>query len=190
MGAKIEFEDTELEGLKIVHPFVLCDERGYFMKTYEKEVFAEHGIFIENSEDLTTYSKKNVIRGMHFQTEFPQAKYITVSIGKIYDVVIDIRKNSSTFGMWRGIELSEENKLGLFIPKGFAHGFRALTDCVKFHYKCGGKYVPDKECGILWNDKELGIDWGKPDGAPIVSERDKYLLTFKEFCDQYGGLPV
>ena len=187
MKARIEFENTEIDGLKIIHPLVVFDERGFLMKTYEKEVFAENGITLGNSEDITTCSKKNVIRGMHFQFDHPQDKYITVSIGKIYDVVVDLRRDSKTFGKWKGILLSEENKLGVYIPKGFAHGFRVLSDVVKFHYRCGGKYMPDFDSGIIWNDEKIGIDWGSMENPPLLSERDKTLLTFQEFCEKHGG---
>lgn len=187
MSTKIEFENTEIQGLKIVHPLVIFDERGFLMKTYEKEIFSENGVTLENSEDLTTYSKKNVIRGMHFQLDFPQDKYITVSVGKIYDVVVDLRRNSETFGKWKGIELSAENQLGVYIPKGFAHGFRVLSDVVKFHYRCGGKYIPNSDSGIIWNDNQIGIDWGIMESPPILSERDQKLLTFQEFCERHGG---
>lgn len=190
MNQKFEIEDTEFEGLKIVHPFVAYDERGFFMKTYEREFFASHGIVLNNDEDMTTCSRQNVVRGMHFQLKYPQDKYITVSIGTIYDVVVDLRKGSQTFGRWKGIELSDENKLGFYIPAGFAHGFVAVSELVKFHYRCGGKYMPEYDSGILWNDKDIGIAWSYLKGKPIVSERDKALMSFQEFCQKYQGLEV
>ena len=188
MNQKFEIEDTEFKGLKIVHPFVSYDERGFFMKTYEREFFASHGIFLKNDEDMTTCSKKNVIRGMHFQTQAPQDKYITVSVGTIYDVVVDLRKDSQTFGQWKGIELSEENKLGFYIPAGFAHGFLAVSELVKFHYRCGGKYIPGADSGIRWDDPDIGIDWKYLSDDPVISERDKSLMTFQEFCQKHQGL--
>ncbi len=188
MKQEFSIEETEFEGLKIIHPFIAYDERGFFMKTYEKDFFAEHGIVLNNYEDMTTCSKKGVIRGLHFQLQSPQDKYITVSVGKIYDVVVDLRKGSKTFGKWKGIELSEENKLGFYIPRGFAHGFQALSDIVKFHYRCGEKYIPEADTGIRWDDAEIGVDWKNTETSPILSERDKHLMTFREFCEKYEGL--
>lgn len=188
MIQKFEMEDTEFEGLKIVHPFVAYDERGFFMKTYEREFFASHGIVLNNAEDMTSYSRKNVIRGMHFQTKNPQDKYITVAMGTVYDVVVDLRKGSKTFGRWKGIELSDENKLGFYIPAGFAHGFLAVSESVKFSYRCGAKYMPDYDSGICWNDPDIGIDWKYLEGEPIISEKDKGLMTFREFCEKHQGL--
>lgn len=188
MNQKFKIEDTEFEGLKIIHPFVAYDERGFFMKTYEREFFASHGIVLNNAEDMISYSRKNVIRGMHFQTKNPQDKYITVSVGTIYDVVVDLRKGSETFGKWKGIELSEENKLGFYIPAGFAHGFLAVSEAVKFHYRCGQKYEPDYDSGIRWDDPDIGIDWKYLKEEPIISERDKGQMSFQEFCEKYQGL--
>lgn len=188
MNQKFEIEDTEFDGLKIIHPFISYDNRGFFMKTYEREIFAAHGIILNNDEDITTSSKKNVIRGMHFQVKYPQNKYITVSIGTIYDVVIDLRKSSKTFGKWKGIELSDENKLGFYIPSGFAHGFLAVSELVKFHYRCGGKYMPVYDCGIRWDDSDIGIDWQHLKGKPIISKRDNELMSFQEFCKIYQGI--
>lgn len=188
MNQKFEIEDTEFDGLKIIHPFISYDNRGFFMKTYEREIFAAHGIILNNDEDITTSSKKNVIRGMHFQVKYPQNKYITVSIGTIYDVVIDLRKSSKTFGKWKGIELSDENKLGFYIPSGFAHGFLAVSELVKFHYRCGGKYMPVYDCGIRWDDPDIGIDWQHLKGKPIISKRDNELMSFQEFCKIYQGI--
>lgn len=188
INQEFEIEDTEFKDLKIIHPFIVYDQRGFFMKTYEREFFKANGIVLNNCEDMTTFSKKGVIRGLHFQTECPQDKYITVSIGKIYDVVVDLRKNSKTFGKWKGIELSEKNKLGFYIPRGFAHGFMALSDTVKFHYRCGEKYISLADSGIRWNDPDIGIVWKDIGEEPILSERDQNLMSFKMFCEKYGGL--
>lgn len=188
MNQQFEIEDTEFEGLKIIHPFVAYDARGFFMKTYERDFFASHDIVLNNDEDITTCSCRNVIRGMHFQYKYPQDKYITVSIGTIYDVVVDLRRGSETFGQWKGIELSEENKLGFYIPAGFAHGFLAVSELVKFHYRLGGRYMPGYDSGIRWDDKDLGIEWKHLQGEPIISERDLGLMGFREFCDKYQGL--
>ena len=188
MNQQFGVENTEIEGLKIIHPFVVYDDRGYFMKTYEKDFFAANGIILENYEDMLTCSKKGVIRGLHFQTIRPQDKYIMVYVGKIYDVVVDLRKGSKTFGKWKGIELSEENKLGLYIPRGFAHGFMALSEQVKFQYRCGEKYMPNADSGIRWDDPDIGVQWRTLETDPIISERDKKLMSFANFCNVYGGL--
>lgn len=189
MIKQFEFEETGIEGLKLIHPFIATDERGYFMKTFHNELFQKNGIFLNSVEDMTSMSHKGVIRGLHFQTKYSQDKFIRVSQGEIYDVVVDLRKNSKTFGEWRGFYLSEENLLSLYIPSGFAHGFIALGDKVVFHYRCGQPYVPDYDSGIIWNDEKLGIDWpiSKVDKL-IVSEKDKNLQTYEEFLKNVGGL--
>lgn len=189
MEEKYLIEETGFEGLRLIHPFFVCDERGYFMKTFERKPFLDKGIELELFEEITTYSRKGVIRGMHFQAEKAQDKYITVPYGCIYDVVVDLRKNSITFGQWKSFELSEENRLGLYIPKGFAHGFSVLSDeGAKVQYRCGEEYFPETENGILWNDEDLRIEWKGVLEQPIISQRDYNLLSFKDFQKKYGAL--
>ena len=189
MIQKFEFEQTGIEGLQVIHPFVAYDERGFFMKTYERRIFEEHGIFLENAEDMTSYSKKGVLRGMHFQTQHSQDKLIRVLHGEVWDVAVDLRKGSETYGEWRGFYLSGENKLSVYIPQGFAHGFLALTDDVIFSYRCGQLYYPNYDSGIVWNDETLKVDWPIDRVENIIlTDKDKQLQTFKEFDVKYQGL--
>lgn len=177
-----KFESTTIDGLKVIHPFFAPDERGYFMKTYEREIFKANGIDMGNAEDMTSYSKKGVLRGLHFQTKYSQDKLIRVYYGEVYDVAVDLRKGSPTFGKWEGFRLSGENRLGLYIPSGFAHGYLALTDEVIFSYRCGQPYAPNYDSGIIWNDKELGVEWPINDiDNLIISPKDQKLQTFAEF---------
>lgn len=189
MIQKFEFEQTGIEGLQVIHPFVAYDERGFFMKTYERRIFEEHGIFLENAEDMTSYSKKGVLRGMHFQTQHSQDKLIRVLHGEVWDVAVDLRKESETYGEWRGFYLSGDNKLSVYIPQGFAHGFLALTDDVIFSYRCGQLYYPNYDSGIVWNDETLKVDWPIDRVENIIlTDKDKQLQTFKEFDVKYQGL--
>ena len=189
MIENFKVECTDIEGLQLIHPFVAYDERGFFMKTYEKEIFREHGIVLENAEDMTSYSKKGVLRGLHFQTQYSQDKLVRVLLGEAWDVAVDLRKDSKTFGMWRGFYLSDKNKLGVYIPSGFAHGVLALTDEVLFSYRCGKPYHPEYDTGIRWDDGTLQVEWplDKVDQL-IVSEKDKNLQSFQEFLDRTGNL--
>lgn len=186
---KFKFEKTEIEGLQLIHPFVAYDERGFFMKTYEKRLFEVNGIVLQNAEDMTSFSKKGVLRGVHFQTQNSQDKLVRVLHGEVWDVAVDLRKGSETYGKWKGFYLSEENKLSLYIPQGFGHGFLALSDQVIFSYRCGQLYYPNSDSGIRWNDESLGIEWPteKVDQI-IISEKDQKLQTFDEFKRRYGGL--
>lgn len=189
MIEKFAFEQTGIEGLQIIHPFVAYDERGFFMKTYERRIFEEHGIFLDNAEDMTSYSKKGVLRGLHFQTEHSQDKLIRVLHGEVWDVAVDLRKESKTYGQWRGFYLSQENKLSVYIPQGFAHGFLALTEEVIFSYRCGQLYYPNFDSGIVWNDETLIVDWPIDRVSNLIlSEKDKALQSFKEFDTKYKGL--
>jgi dTDP-4-dehydrorhamnose 3,5-epimerase len=185
---KFKIEDTDIEGVKLIHPFFAPDERGYFMKTYEREVFRENGIDMGNAEDMTSYSKKGVLRGLHFQTKYSQDKLCRVYYGEVYDVAVDLRKGSPTFGKWKGFLLSGENRLGLYIPSGFAHGYLALSDEVIFSYRCGQPYAPDFDSGIIWNDKDLGVAWPTENiDQLIISSKDQKLQTFAEFKSHSEG---
>lgn len=183
-----KFDSTTMDGLTLIHPFFAPDERGYFMKTYECEIFKKNGINMGNAEDMTSYSKKGVLRGLHFQTKYSQDKLIRVYYGEVYDVAVDLRKESPTFGQWEGFLLSGQNKLGLYIPSGFAHGYLALTDEVIFSYRCGQPYAPNYDSGIIWNDRDLGIEWPiKNTDNLIISSKDQKLQTFSEFKAQSEG---
>lgn len=185
---QFSIEKTSIEGLKIIHPFYAPDERGCFMKTYEREFFLTNGINMGNAEDMTSYSKKGVLRGLHFQTKYSQDKLIRVYHGEVYDVAVDLRKDSPTFGKWEGFYLSGENRLGLYIPSGFAHGYLALTEEVIFSYRCGQPYAPNFDSGIVWNDSELAIEWPIDSiNDLIISGKDRKLQTFAEFKASSNG---
>lgn len=149
----------EIEGLKVITPTVHGDNRGYFMETYNKREFFEAGIDVEFVQDNQSASKKGVLRGLHFQKEFPQDKLVRVIKGEVFDVAVDIRKGSKTFGKWFGVVLSEENKKQFFIPKNFAHGFLVLSDYAEFCYKCSDFWHPNDEGGLAWNDPKIAIEW-------------------------------
>lgn len=169
-----EFERQNIEDVILVKPKVFGDNRGFFMETYKKSDFVANGIDVEFTQDNHSKSTKGVLRGLHYQAKpYGQAKLVRCSKGRIYDVAVDIRKNSKTFGQYVKIELSEDNKNMLYIPVGFAHGFVALSDEVEILYKTSGEYAPQADRGILWCDKEINIDWGI-DFEPILSDKDKY----------------
>lgn len=175
-----EFERQKIEDVILVKPKVFGDNRGFFMETYKKTDFTNNGIAVEFCQDNHSKSTKGVLRGLHYQAKpYGQAKLVRCVKGKIFDVAVDIRKNSKTYGQYVKIELSEENKHMIFIPKGFAHGFVALTDNVEIIYKTSGEYVPQADRGILWNDKKINIDWGI-DFQPILSDKDKYQSELSE----------
>lgn len=175
-----EFEKQKIEDVILVKPKVFGDNRGFFMETYKKSEFFENGITAEFVQDNHSKSTKGVLRGLHFQAKpFGQAKLVRCTRGRIFDVAVDIRKNSKTFGQYVKVELSEENKNMLYIPNGFAHGFVALTDEVELMYKTSGEYAPSADRGILWNDKDINIDWNI-DFQPILSEKDKVQPNLKD----------
>lgn len=186
--AKINFEETGIPGMKLVHPFVAEDSRGYFAKFYEHQTFAENGISLVPFEENQSKSRKGTIRGLHFQKRFSQDKLIRVLQGEIFDVGVDLRKDSPTFGQWRGYKLSDTNNTLLYIPKGFAHGFLALRDDTIIHYLAGDKYDPDSDGGILWDDPDINVKWPLEDiDQLITSEKDQHLQSFKEFQKSFGG---
>lgn len=175
-----EFEKQKIEDVILIKPRVFGDNRGFFMETYKKSEFFANGITVEFVQDNHSKSTKGVLRGLHYQAKpFGQAKLVRCVRGKVYDVAVDIRKNSKTFGQYVKVELSEENKNMLYIPNGFAHGFVALTDEVELVYKTSGEYAPSADRGILWNDKDINIDW-EIDFQPILSGKDKVQLRFKD----------
>lgn len=170
---KITVETCEIEGLKIITPEVFGDSRGYFMETYHYEAYKEAGIPEIFVQDNQSASKKGVLRGLHFQIQFPQAKLVRVLRGEVFDVAVDLRKGSKTYGKWFGVILSEENKKQFFVPKNFAHGFLVLSDYAEFFYKCTEFYHPGDEGGIMYNDPDIGVEWPIPEGMELtLSERD------------------
>jgi len=176
--------ETPLKGLYIIEPKVFKDERGYFYESYNQKMFQNAGItdiFVQDNQSL---SQKNVIRGLHFQSPpYAQAKLVRVIRGAVLDVVVDIRKNSPTYGKHYAIELSEENFLMLYIPIGFAHGFATLEDNTIFAYKCSNFYNKESEDTILWNDPDLNINWNIQN--PILSEKDKKGKLFRDFISPF-----
>lgn len=167
------FHKTKIDGVVVVEPKIFGDSRGYFMETYRHEIFAGGGITPAFVQDNQSKSSKGVLRGLHFQKNYPQAKLVRVISGEVFDVAVDLRKGSPTYGQWVGEILSAENRRQLFVPRGFAHGFLVLSDSAEFAYKCDGYYRPDDEGGIIWNDPAINIDWPLDDiGEPVMSEKD------------------
>lgn len=167
---KFKFEMTEIEGVYVIEPSVYGDERGYFMETYSEEEFKEAGLDYNFVQDNQSSSRKGVLRGLHFQKEHPQAKLVRVISGEVFDVAVDLREGSDTYGKWTGILLSAENKKQLMIPRGFAHGFLVISDTAEFVYKCDDVYHPEDEGGVMYDS--CGIDWPEIDGELILSEKD------------------
>jgi len=169
----MEIIETKLKGCYIIKPKVFGDNRGYFAETYNKEKLMQAGINIDFIQDNQSFSSiKGTLRGLHLQKEpMAQSKLVRCTQGAVYDVAIDLREDSATYGEWVGVELSAENHTQLFIPKGFAHGFQTITDDVIFQYKVDNYYSKENEVGIIWNDPVIGIDW--PINEPILSEKDK-----------------
>ena len=181
--SNFNFIQTEIEGVIIVEPKVFGDSRGYFMETYEERKFAEGGITASFVQDNQSKSTKGVLRGLHFQKTHPQAKLVRVIKGEVYDVAVDLRKDSPTYGSYVGAVLSEENKKQFCIPRGFAHGFLVLSDEAEFVYKCDEFYHPEDEGGMMWNDPAVGIQWPLEGIGEIkLSEKDKVNPAFGSFC--------
>lgn len=168
-----------IEGLCVIEPAVHGDSRGYFMETYNQNDMREAGLDYNFVQDNQSMSTKGVLRGLHFQINYPQAKLVRVIKGCVFDVAVDMRKGSNTYGKWYGVELTDENKKQFLIPEGFAHGFLVLSDTAEFCYKVTDFYHPNDEGGIAWNDPEIGIDWHY-EGEPLLSEKDKKHPLLKE----------
>lgn len=180
MCMPFEFERQKIEDVILVKPKVFGDNRGFFMESYKKSEFFENGITVVFNQDNHSKSAKHVLRGLHFQkAPHGQAKLVRCSKGKIFDVAVDIRKNSKTFGKYVKVELSEDNKYMLYIPEGFAHGFVVLSEEAELLYKASGEYCPQADSGIMWNDSDINIDW-EIDFEPILSEKDKHQLNLKD----------
>ena len=170
---------TDIEGLIIIEPKIFEDERGYFFESFRKSMFEEINPEIKFVQENESKSAKNVLRGLHYQiSPYTQGKLVQVIVGKVWDIAVDLRKDSPTFGKWLGIQLSDKNKLQMYIPEGFAHGFLTLEDDTIFQYKCTNYYNKESERNIRWNDSDLNIDWRIEN--PIVSERDNKGIRFQE----------
>ena len=184
---KIKVTPCEIEGLYVIEPTVFKDERGYFVETYNQNDFKEAGLNMVFVQDNQSMSVKGVLRGLHYQKQFPQGKLVRAVRGEVFDVAVDLREGSETFGKWFGVELSAENKKQFFIPKNFAHGFIVLSDYAEFCYKVTDFYHPNDEGGLLWKDPEIGVEWPMPEGMTeadlILSDKDKVwggISTFKK----------
>jgi len=185
---QFEFQKTEIEDALLVTPFFADDNRGYFAKNYERSIYMSAGINREIAEEFETYSKHNVIRGLHFQTNYPQDKIVRCVNGQIFDVIVDLRKNSRTFGQWRGFVLNECDHKSLLIPQGCAHGFLVQSQSALVSYICAGKYYIEYDAGIVWDDPTLNIAWPIDEQCDVVlSDKDNKLMTFEMFILEHGG---
>ncbi len=184
---KIKVDTCEIEGLKIITPSVFGDSRGYFMETYQYNDFKEAGIGQVFVQDNQSSSRKGVLRGLHFQIDYPQDKLVRVIRGEVFDVAVDLRKGSPTFGKWHGEILTEENKKQFFIPKNFAHGFLVLSETAEFCYKCSDFYHANDEGGIYYADPEIGIEWPIPEGLELImSDKDTKWAGFSAYKENMG----
>ena len=173
---------TRLAGLVLIAPGVHGDERGFFMETYREEAWAQHGVATSFVQDNHSRSRRGTLRGIHFQTHPGQGKLVRCARGRIWDVVVDLRRGSETFGQWEAVELDDTEHLQLWIPVGFGHGFCVLSDVADVAYKCTTLYDPATEAGFRWDDPDVGIDW--PDVDPILSERDRTAPALAEIADE------
>ena len=178
---KITVTPCDIEGLYVIEPTVFKDERGYFVETYNQNDMKEAGLDMVFVQDNQSMSTRGVLRGLHFQKQFPQGKLVRVVRGKVFDVAVDLRSDSKTYGKWFGVELSAENMKQFYIPEGFAHGFLVLSDEAEFCYKCTDFYHPGDEGGLAWNDPEIGVEWPLEEGMNlIISEKDQKWKGLKD----------
>jgi dTDP-4-dehydrorhamnose 3,5-epimerase len=168
----------KLQGLLIIEPTVFGDARGYFLETWNQERYASAGLAETFVQDNLSFSRKGILRGLHCQNPNPQGKLVQVLQGEVFDVAVDLRRGSPTFGQWEGILLSSENKRQFYVPPGFAHGFAVLSETALFHYKCTRPYSPSDELTVAWDDPQIGIQW--PIGNPVLSEKDKRGLRLAD----------
>ncbi|MBA0198311.1 dTDP-4-dehydrorhamnose 3,5-epimerase [Pectobacterium brasiliense] len=177
----MQITDSKIHGAKIIQPKVFGDARGFFLETFEKKRYQQMlNIDVDFVQDNHSRSGKGVLRGLHFQKTKPQGKLVHVVRGEVFDVAVDIRPGSPTYGVWEGVILSEENKTQFWLPPGLAHGFAVLSDIADFEYKCTDYYDPSDEGCLFWNDPEVGIEW--PISAPLLSEKDKLGKLFKDLA--------
>lgn len=176
----MQIVDTPLPGVKVLSPDVYEDDRGFFMESYHQRRFAELGIDCEFVQDNHSRSSRGVLRGLHYQIRCPQAKLVRVTRGRVFDVVVDIRRGSPTFSRWAGIELDDKNRLELFAPEGFAHGFLVLSEVAEFQYKCSDFFSRKDERGLPWDDPAIGIRWPLGDLDPLLSDRDRSWRPLEE----------
>ncbi|NME83750.1 dTDP-4-dehydrorhamnose 3,5-epimerase [Clostridium sp. SM-530-WT-3G] len=186
------FNKTSIDGVYIIEPKVFGDNRGYFMESYNGEHFKEAGLNMVFVQDNESKSSKGVLRGLHFQKKHSQGKLVRVTKGKVFDVAVDLRHGSETYGKWEGVILSEENKKQFYIPEGFAHGFLVLSDEAVFNYKCTDYYAPEYDGGVMWNDPDINIQWPLEGIEEIVlSEKDKKHPNLKDLdLSQYSDFNI
>ena len=187
----IKVKSTSLEGFLIVEPNCYKDDRGFFLETYQEDIYKAAGITDKFVQDNQSRSIKGVIRGMHFQVNRPQAQIVTIMRGLVFDVGVDLRQNSPTFGRWHGVELSDVGQRQVYMAPGIAHGFCVLSDLADLHYKVSRFYDPDDECGMAWNDSEVNIDW--PLITPLIHQRDTTYQSLSQLIDSHQlpyNLPI
>ena len=182
---KIKVTPCDIKGLYVIEPTVFKDERGYFMETYNQNDFHEAGLDMVFVQDNQSMSVKGVLRGLHYQKQYPQGKLVRAVRGTVFDVAVDLRTGSETYGKWFGVVLSAENKKQFYIPEGFAHGFLVLSDEAEFAYKCTDFYHPNDEGGLKWDDPEIGVEWPMPEGMTkeelTISDKDQKWGSFAEY---------
>lgn len=172
----------DIAGLVIIEPRVFGDARGYFMETWNQKRYQEAGVPAQFVQDNVSFSRRGILRGLHFQNPNPQGKLLQVLLGEVYDVAVDMRQGSPTFGKWHGLTLSSENRVQFYIPPGFAHGFVVTSDTALFHYKCTETYSPQDEVTLRWDDPDIGVNW--PISDPLLSEKDKRGLLLRDMPSQ------
>lgn len=178
---KIKVTECSIKGLYVIEPTVFGDSRGYFVETYNKQDMTEKGLDMDFVQDNQSMSTKGVLRGLHYQKKYPQGKLVRVISGEVFDVAVDLRKDSETYGKWHGEILSAENKKQFYISPGFAHGFLVLSETAEFCYKCTDFYHPEDEGGVIWNDPDIGVEWPIKEGMQLnISEKDKLHPAFKD----------
>ena len=174
----MEIEKTSIDGVLLIKPKVWGDARGYFVETWQKERYEAAGIALPFVQDNHSMSRRGILRGLHYQKTRPQGKLVSVSLGRVFDVAVDIRKGSPTFGKWFGAELTQENQWQIWIAPGLAHGFAVVSEEAHFHYKCTDYYCPGDEAGIRWNDPDIAVAW--PVENPLLSEKDSTAPFFRD----------
>ncbi len=180
----MKFETTPLEGVLLLRPTVFGDERGFFMESWNRKTFADAGLDVDFVQDNHSRSRRGILRGLHYQTVQPQGKLVRVVAGEVYDVAVDIRRDSPTLGQWYGVTLSAENNCMLWVPPGFAHGFYVTSDYADFQYKCSDYYHPGSEVSLAWDDPEVGVEWPlEVGGPPQLSAKDQDGLA-------WGDIPL
>ena len=187
----IKVKSTSLEGFLIVEPNCYKDDRGFFLETYQEDIYKAAGITDKFVQDNQSRSIKGVIRGLHFQVNRPQAQIVTIMRGSVFDVGVDLRRNSPTFGKWHGVELSDVGQRQVYMAPGIAHGFCVLSDWADLHYKVSRFYDPDDECGLVWNDSEVNIDW--PSITPLILQRDATYQSLSQLIESHQlpyNLPI